>query len=414
MSPRYGNIRRVSSKDIICILLTALQFDLYYLLSTEFKLGQMILVLVSLYYIIRYFSIGSSLKNANTFLVLYLTLLMFTGAFQVSRLFGENFLSALLAERVIWTYIFFYFALQKLFEKNKIKNHECIRYLKISCVIQLVLYFTQWILSDKIMFLHVLSGTRYGSSRFYMSPILLIYMICFSVSNYYNRIEPTKSMIWIVAIMAEILIVQKYRMTTVSILLAILCGFLLYRGSHKRWFVLLGFGLIAVVVVINSRMGQDVISSLMGMGSDNSVNGRSAWRWWALGELRKNPILGKGFVFTDKTYSYGGQYVKRLFGWSFTPGDHGIMGFIYEYGGLGAGWYIALIITQVKKAIAVWKYNKNYAYIIFLVFIIIDSYSELYWILSNGIFVLVVYMTMLHKEYRETKKKVKVDSVLIK
>ena len=103
-------------------------------------------------------------------------------------------------------------------------------------------------------------------------------------------------------------------------------------------------------------------------------------------------------MYSAESYKYGGQYVAKYFGWGFTPGDYGIFGFVYEYGLLGAGWFLIFIITQLKRAIFVWKHNRNYAYLIFLVFVIVDSYTELYWIMSNGLFALVIYMVMLKYE----------------
>ena len=391
-------IRKIKISDLMCVLITALQLDLFYLLDTEFKLGQAILLIISVLYIIKYLKKRIDRRDVNLYIILFLSVLVLTGAYQVSHIFGGGIFPAFLAERVLWVYIIFYFALEKLFAMSKLTNEKCLKYLRIVGLIQLVLYFTQWVLSSRYIFLHVLSGSRYGSARFYFQPILLIILLCFCVSDFFNQNKHKANIIWILMIFLEILVVQKYRMTIVAITLAILCGFLLYRGNLSKGLGIIALGIIAFIVLLNTPMGQDIMNSLFGNASDNGLRGRAAWRIWAVEQLKQNPLLGNGFVYSAESYNYGGQYVRQHFGWSFTPGDYGIMGFIYEYGLLGADWFIFFAITQLRRALYVWKHKKNYAYIIFLAFILIDSYSELYWILSNGLFVLVLYMIMLKYE----------------
>lgn len=392
--------KRINVINLVSLFLIALQFDLFYLISTEFKLGQGILAVVSAFIIFKYIKLIGKSRDINNYLFIYLFILLITGAYQVTRLFGGSFFSAFLAERVLWVYILFYIALKKLFLKGVMYNERCIKLLKYAGIIQLVLYYTQWLLSNRIIFLHVLTGERYGALRFYFQPILLILLLCFCVSDFFNNKEERKNLIWIILIISEILLVQKYRMTTVAIGASLLCGFFLYRGKVDRGIAIFIVVVLASIILINTQIGRDIILSLLDQGTDNSIKGRAAWRIWALGQLKDRPLLGNGFVYTAETFKYGGQYVHKHFSWSFTPSDHGIMGFIYEYGLLGAGWFLLFVVSQFKRAFYVWKYNRNYAYIIFLFFIVIDSYSELYWIMNNGLFALVIYMVMLHSEYK--------------
>ena len=390
---------KIKVMDLIANLLIALQFDLFYLISTEFKLGQGILLVASAFIIVKYIKLTGKIIEINNIIIAYLLVLLFTGAYQVTRIFGGSVVTAFLAERVFWVYIIFYIALKKLYYSRTINNERCIKLLKYAGVIQLCLYFVQWILSNHVIFLHVLHGSRYGSARFYFQPILLILLLCFCVSDFLNK---KKSIIWIVLILAEILIVQKYRMTTLAIINAIFCSLLLYKGNFNKRITIIIVGIIAFVILINTQIVQDIIQSILNKGIDNSVKGRAAWQLWALlYQLRARPLLGNGFVYSAESYNYGAQYVALRYGWSFTPGDYGLIGFVYEYGLLGAGWFLLFLVSQLKRAFYVWKYGNNYAYIIFLFFIIVDSYSELYWIRSNGLFALVIYMVMLQYKYTE-------------
>ena len=180
-------IRKIKISDLMCVLITALQLDLFYLLDTEFKLGQAILLIISVLYIIKYLKKRIDRRDVNLYIILFLSVLVLTGAYQVSHIFGGGIFPAFLAERVLWVYIIFYFALEKLFAMSKLTNEKCLKYLRIVGLIQLVLYFTQWVLSSRYIFLHVLSGSRYGSARFYFQPILLIILLCFCVSDFFNQ-----------------------------------------------------------------------------------------------------------------------------------------------------------------------------------------------------------------------------------
>lgn len=396
--------------DLLSIILIAFQFDLFYLISTNFKLGQGILFLVSLIVIVRFIRHPLSGKDLNLYLILFLFVLLVTGAYQVTNMFGGSVISAFLAERILWVYIAFYFAFDKLYMTGVFDKERCLKLLKCVGVIQLVLYFTQWILSSKIIFLHVLSGSRYGSARFYFSPILLIFLVCFCVSDFYSSKKISKirnSVIWIVLIVAEILIVQKYRMTAVALAVAIIVGFVMYKGNIKKGLLILLLALLVILVLLNTPMGKDIINSVMNSGTDNSVKGRAAWRLWALDELKQRPLFGNGFVYSTEAYEYGASFVRKYFSWSFTPNDYGIMGFIYQYGLLGAIWFVLFVAVQLRRSLYVWRHNNNYAYLVFLVFIVVDSYSELYWIMSNGLFVLVIYMVMLKNEFEQTKSRIR-------
>lgn len=383
----------------------ALQFDCYYLISTEFKLGQGLLLLISMLVCLKYWPSKRSFTNVNTWLMLMLGVLMVAGAWQASRMFkSSGFLSTLLAERVLWVYIVFYFALSRLNRHNVVSNAMIKRLLYISGGFQLFLYFAQWLLSGRVVFLHVLSGERYGTARFYFQPILLVLLFCVAFSEFLNKRNNVRNAVWMMLILAEILIVQKYRMSTVALCLAAACGVVLYKGDPSKMMKYLLIGLVAGVVLLNTTIGRDIIRSLQSRGNDNSVNGRVVWRSWAISELKARPLLGNGFVSSPESYEYGGQLVRKMFGWEFTPNDHGAMGFIYQYGLFGVAWLALLLGTQLHRAMYVRKHAKNYIYIVYLVFIVIDSYSELYWLTSNGIFALCIFMVMLDREYQDVKR----------
>lgn len=368
-------MRKISIKDFICILLVALQYDLFYLLSTEFKFGQGILLFVSLGVILKYSTTRISFKNPNVVLMLFLFFLLITGAIRSSQMFPQSntFLGAFLAERILWVGIIFYFAFEKLYNRNMFSYETIKHYLYVCGIIQFVLYFFQWIVSDRVIFLHVVNGIRYGSARFFFQPILLILLYCVALSEFFNNRYKYQNIIYMLLVLGEVLIVQKYRMTLLALFLSTLVAVFLYRGNVRRFFKIFAVGIIALLILLSTQMGQDIIASLQNSGADNSVRGRAAWRLWAFQELCKRPFLGNGYVYTTESFAYGGQLVRQMFSWSFTPGDYGVFGFIYEYGLLGMAWFLTFIITQLKRALYVWKKKKIYTYIVFLIFIIIDS-----------------------------------------
>ena len=397
--------RKNSLIYLSALLIIALQFDLFYLMDTEFKLGQGLLVVFSLLIILKYSNGKLDKNNSGIFLMIYFGILMITSAYQSGHLFPNynSMIGAFLAERVYWVYIFFYFAFLCLY-RRKIFTYKKVKSLLYTAgVIQLVLYFFQYFISDKLIFVHVVTGMRYGAARFYFQPILLVFLFCIALSDYLNGIKKISNLIYMLLIFLEIVLIQKYRMSLLSLFIAVGGTILVYKGSNRQLIKIFFIVLMACAILLNTRIGQDIIASLQNVGKDNSVSGREVWRSWAFTELQKRPILGNGFSYTTESNEYAAQPVGKLFGWSFTPGDHGIFGFIYEYGLLGAIWFLLFIITQLKRALYVSKYRKKYVYLTYMFFIFIDSYSELYWIYSNGIFALCVFIVMLDSEYREIK-----------
>mgnify|MGYP006873238230 FL=1 len=84
----------------------------------------------------------------------------------------------------------------------------------------------------------------------------------------------------------------------------------------------------------------------------------------------------------------------------------------YQATKMFGGSVLAAFLAERGFWVYIIAYKKNYAYLIYMFFIIINSYSEFYWFRGNGLFATVIFMCMLNQEYKEVHRVEKADKFI--
>lgn len=327
-------------------------------------------------------------------IMLSVALIVLFSSYQSHALFGQALLSGILVQRTFFVWALMYFPLKKAFYYNWFDEKDIKNLIRAIGIIELILFISQYFLYDKIQFLSVNTGNRYGDLRFYFQPIFIDLLFCFEVDNIINnsnKKEKINSIVLIALCLFEVMIVQKFRMTTMGLIICMIFALLIAKGNLKKrlfYFVLI---IIAGILILNTTMAQDILFTIFKDNSSTStLSIREEGRDLYLNMLSNHPILGGGFPHES---CYAAKRAAGIFKEIYLV-DNGIFGFAYIYGGIGLIWVIALWAKLIKNGFKIFKNDGNLFFLVFPFFFVITCINEVHWYWNNGFMILVLFIVM--------------------
>lgn len=326
--------------------------------------------------------------------------LIFLSSLQSQLLFGQSIKYGLIQQRRLLIWIFVYFAIELALIKGKFSDEQLISMIRIIGRIELAIYISQYFLYDYIHFLYVSVSSRYNDVRFYFTPTLLDFLfmieIDFLLSKYNSKREKIKSGITIVLILFEVMIVQKFRLTTMALICCFVLCVLIKRFSKAIKLIYAMTVALGICILLNTTMFRDIIEQFsLGFTDYGHFGIRVDARKLYLEMLAKHPLLGGGYPYIENALEASGYY-KRMY-----LVDNGVFGFIYIYGGIGIMWIVALWTKLIKMSWKVFE-NKNVTYfLLFYLFFILTCINELHWYYDSGIGVFILSLCILDAKYNE-------------
>lgn len=333
------------------------------------------------------------------YMVLFVALI-FLSSLQSQLLFGQSIKYGLIQQRRLLIWIFVYFAIELALIKGKFSDEQLISMIRIIGRIELAIYISQYFLYDYIHFLYVSVSSRYNDVRFYFTPTLLDFLfmieIDFLLSKYNSKREKIKSGITIVLILFEVMIVQKFRLTTMALICCFVLCVLIKRFSKAIKLIYVMTVALGICILLNTTMFRDIIEQFsLGFTDYGHFGIRVDARKLYLEMLAKHPFLGGGYPYIENALEASGYY-KRMY-----LVDNGVFGFIYIYGGIGIMWIVALWTKLIKMSWKVFE-NKNVTYfLLFYLFFILTCINELHWYYDSGIGVFILSLCILDAKYNE-------------
>lgn len=331
--------------------------------------------------------------------------LVLFSSLQSHLLFGQPLFLGIRVQRAFLIWSLLYFPLQKAISCGWFKKQDIQSIVRCIGIIELILFISQYFLYDKVVFLYTNVGERYDDLRFYFQPIWIDLMLIMELDNYVNtgkKKEKIKSVILIMLSLFEVMVVQKFRLTSMALIICIVMGLLIAKGKvSKRLYNVVLIGII-LAVLYNTTLVQDVLSELFNESSnDSTLSIREQGRELYLNTLLKHPILGGGFPHEECLSAYRAAGVfKNIF-----LVDNGVFGFAYIYGGVGCIWLITLWGKMLSKGIKILKNSGRIFYFIFPLFFVITATNEAHWYWMNGFMVLVLFLTLQSENFQSESYK---------
>lgn len=337
----------------------------------------------------------------------FFPLLALLSAFQAYRLYGQDIFSGFFAQYFPVAWALLYYPISKYVYYGKITIEDIKKLIKVVGSVQLVIFISQYILADMIRFTYVHEFVRYGQVKFYFSPVLLDLLLLFELDNFMgngNRMSLWGKLIslgYMVAILFEVMVVIKFRLTTAGLLLCLCVGVLLGRNSIKKKTLYIFLGIIGGLLLLNTTIVQDILSELIkGKTYDGDISTmliRNGGRASCFDMFLKHPFLGGG-------YPLNFHVPDKLISRDVSLGDLGIFGFLYIYGGAGILWVLLMWRKMLKYGWLIYKKKGQLAYMLYPLFFLITGINEFHWYEDWGFMVLVLFVLMQQNEFKDCVK----------
>ena len=270
--------------------------------------------------------------------------LAFLSAFHAFRLYGRNIFSGFFTQYFTIAWALLYYPISKYVHYGKITVEDIKKLIKVVGAIQLIIFIGQYILTDVARFTYVHEGTRYGEVKFYFSPVLLDLLLFLEFDNFtenggkMNIWGKLSSLGYMFAILFEVMVVIKYRLTTAGLLLCLGLGVILWKSSIKKKTLYVVLAIIGGLFLLNTTMVQDILNEVLRgqtyTGGRSTLTARELGRAFCVDIFFKHPILGGGSIGLTVSAEGIAQDIYL--------GDYGFAGFLFIYGGLGILWAISL------------------------------------------------------------------------
>ena len=397
---------KINKYLITLIILLIINLDVFYLVDTNVKFFSSfdfddiafgISIVLFLYLIFINRNLEKPKYNYKLWFI-FMLVMIFLSSFQSYILYNQNIFDGFLPQKDIIIFSLLYFPLSKAIFNKKITIDNIKKILNVFAVIQLILFISQFLLSDKITFLYINTASRYGEIRYYFNPILLDYFLLVNLNNLLDKKHILRSIIFISLVLFDVMIVQKFRLTSVGLIIIIAIGMLFNgRKINEKFKYILLLGIFAVFI-LNTTLVQDVIKEVFNTNTTSStLSIRKVGRQLYFNTLSKHPLLCGGYPKKNEALLAAGMFNKIYLV------DNGIFGFMYIYGSLGILWFVTLWYKMITCGYKIMKKNKNIVYFLFATFFVITSIDEAHWYWQSGFCILVIFILMLEYETKKLK-----------
>lgn len=307
---------------------------------------------------------------------------------------GQDFSLSVRQNRYIIVCMILYYAIVKCLVTNCMEKEDVLKIIAFQAVVEIVLFICQRVLADSVVFLNVSIDMRYGTARVRASYLLALVYAFLCIDRLLNGKNRAFNTIMSISGMSVLVIVCKHRAPTIILLLTLFIIYVIWKKGLPTK-VILGviLAVIAVSVVTNSTIFMDSIIGII--NGDKNLEIRFLGNSYYLQQLKKSPLVGFG------TPNINYLPAMRASGYynSIVLADNGIFGFVYCFGVIGLIWIVELYIQNYKKAIFLYRKNKTYIYLMYLIFETGNLYMGMHWYYYYTLpFVLI--LTLMDYDYK--------------
>lgn len=384
----------------------------FYLIDTDavnisgiFNYLDFFIVLSAVFFALVYIRYGKKHCDFKfKWLILSVIPLSVLASIQANILFGQPFVMGLRPQRfwIVWGLL--YFPIRRMMEVKKLTVDDLIKMVFVIGTVEIILFSLQYIIGTGHLFLYVGMNQRYGSDRYYFYNIFLRLLLFINLDRVFQKKKVLISCIYIVAVLFVLVVVGKMRMTSLTTLLAIAFGVLIWRRGGTTKIGILFAGITAAILLFNTQFVQDALSTafeaLNGVYSAAStLTIRKVGRQLYLETLKNHPLLGGGYPSVlNAAASEAAGFTRYIY-----LVDNGLFAFAYIYGGLGIMWVVWFFATLLRNG---WKiYKKRGLQFMLLAPLgwLIAGQTEAHWYFDNG-FICVTIILVILEEYLKTPK----------
>ena len=390
--------QKIKKIDLIVFLIMTSMHNFFYLVPYQFGAFSFndVLFCLSVGLFFVYLLNDSELLKFGHFnnIILFVPVLIILSSVGAYYNYAQSIISGLLTQRYWLATILLYFVLGYFVKKCQLTYDSFVKILNTIVIIELILYFLQFVLADKILFLQANSNQRYGSIRLYCNTNYMVLAALIALEKALKKEKLLYNTLLTIAVIAYFLIIHKGRGAFIGLMIALSIVILL---SHvklriKILFIAIAIG-VGVFVLLPSDVAQDLVNVLFNGERDGTYEVRLNSQSFYISTWLKNPVsFIVGYGYGNSTQLNSLAATGALSGYLYA--DNGIYGFISCYGLIGLLWYIAFLI----KRFIIWWQNKklfSVAVISLLVMHLVQYATNIYYFYTNFSFELVIVMIFI-------------------
>lgn len=312
--------------------------------------------------------------------ILFVFVLGIVSSIRSLQLYGQPISMGIRPQRMFMVLFLVYFPLMKVLKGNKDFYFQLEKIIFIVGGFELVLYIIQYLLYNKLVFLHMPVSQRFGDVRLQFASSIIFILPFFVVNNLINNYKIKINSCLLVLLLFYNFVVIKARLVTVGLVATLFIIFIIQRKTIKMKILLSIFGsMLILIIMLSSSIVQSYLSVFNPtyVANDQNAKLRSDGKKFYLKELKGYEVLGRGYInnLFENAYKHSGMEKKYLFI------DNGIYGFYFLYGLIGVAWVIILIIKLYKYSIRNYLKQNNYTFLGFVINItlILPNVIFIYW-----------------------------------
>lgn len=282
---------------------------------------------------------------------------VFTSSFMANYSYLQPLWYGIRAQRQWICAILMYFPIAKLIRRGSLTKRELLGMIDVMNIIYIILIVLQYFLENRVQFMEVGMGERYGSIRLFVD-------LTFILISYYMhllRLITTEckhgtDIFFVIATLFINIAVTKSRMGIAALLIASALTVLSIRFTIKKLILIIVLFILAALF-LSSNVGQDMLALIF--NPDNSIGGntseiRELGRTFYIQSASKEwrtLFFGCGFANLDWPQAVIGSGYNLNYNYN----DNGMFGLFFFYGLTFVIWTITFYTKLLKVS---WKSEK--------------------------------------------------------
>lgn len=311
------------------------------------------------------------LKNCKfLFFNLFAILFVFIASFQGAKNYGQTFINGFFPQRTFLSSFLLCIPIYFNFKANRFNQENLEKLLKWIVILQLIIYFGQWLVAKYVVFLSCLMYVQNFGARMYTNSACMQFMFFILLSRIFNTNAyktKLKDLIFLFFILLYFIVCNQHRNLIITSFMMTITAFIIGKKNIGNKILLIVPIFIACLLFINTQYFKDLYSTLI--NNLGTMNVRNNARDYYLESLKENNLFfGYGYANSTNFNAYNISGMSK----GYLLADNGIYGFFYSYGLFGVIWYFIYLIIVFISGL---KQRKNFNNTILLLIFFYNLYS---------------------------------------
>ena len=219
-------------------------------------------IIFYLYTEIKYYKCKDTIKYEFKYLILLIIPLIIISGLQSYKLYGQEVILGIRAQRMFLIMYMMYFPLRILIGQRKINLKDIEKMIYYIGIVQLFFYMIFFVSKGNIGFLKYNYDYRYGSMRLRVNCCIINLLFVLTINNYINGINKKTNLLIIGINILVCSLIIKTRLLIASYIIVLVFALILWKKNLRKKFLIMLCGLLLIPIILKSTIISDMISTV--------------------------------------------------------------------------------------------------------------------------------------------------------